>query len=267
MDLPKLKHLLPIPPISIAPGDTQDNWTNNDSAITDFSTQPVIVRNVGEIVYDGVSLHEIVGKTPSESANYAWQVRFLGTKDLAATLRFRRQDSSNFLSLKLNSTNQIIQLTKTENGIESLLTEAGFALQFQGVYKYILEAWTLDDVVYGFINGFKIVQATTSFVQFEPGFSLYFPSVGTADPPAIFNFSVLETEAYNNPEPLLDGSNLLWKFRISLKDQIENPSERTWDTYKEALKLYGLRNVGQTDSAWEQLGYPIRKPNAAEWFH
>ena len=64
-----------------------------------------------------------------------------------------------------------------------------------------------------------------------------------------------------------DDSNLYLEFRRRIKNEIEMPEERNWETFKRALELYNKhRNTGFTDEEWTNLGYPIKAPTAEEWF-
>ena len=124
----------------------------------------------------------------------------------------------------------------------------------------------LGRFLYGIINNFNVVRGSTKKFRTEPGFSFYFPTINSADNPAIFSVKVEET--YNAIDPSLpdNQSDLYLQFRLMIKDEIENPSTRTWSTYRRAVKLYEQRHVGISDAEWALLGYPIKNPESSEWF-
>ena len=97
---------------------------------------------------------------------------------------------------------------------------------------------------------------------------MYFPTID--DDPVILNdLRVSETEEYTSPPTrtlVTDPGDLYLQFRIAIKEKIENPSERTPETYSEAMRFYEQRDVGQLDETWADIGYPIQKPSAEEWF-
>jgi len=250
--------------LNISPRENQTDWDNTDGVIDDFAHNPLKVISAGELVYIGTSLHDLVAKKEDEKADYAIRTRIIGTENLQLDLRVRRQDENNFIALKMDFSTDIIKIVKVVGGTESTLNQASHDFKFSGKNKYDFEIRMLDRALYGFVNGFNIVTASTKEFRTEPGLSLYFPTVDI-DNPFIFSFSANETEAF--PDPATEGiDDIYLTFRISIKQQIEDPSERTWDTYVKAVKFYEQRNVGMPDASWEFLGYPIQKPSAEEWF-
>lgn len=252
---------------SIAPGETQTIWDNTDGVINNFYLHPLQIQAVGELTYVGTSLHDLVGKDDDEDADYAITLRVLGTDDLKLDLRVRRQDENNFIALKIDFSTDTIEIAKTIGGVETILDQASHDFKFAGQIKYDFELWMIGKFIYGFVNGFNIVQSSSKNFRREPGFSISFPAFNADDPPVMYTISATETEAFPEVTPLPnDPGDILVTFRQSIKQQIENPTIRTWDTYVKAVKFYEQRNVGMPDRSWEALGYPIRKPNAEEWF-
>lgn len=254
---------------SISPGQDQVIWDNTDGIIDKFYLHPLQIQAVGELTYIGTSLHDLAGKEDTEDADYAIKLRIMGTDDLQLDLRTRRQDASNFIALKINFTTDTISIVETIAGVETSLDSASHDFKFVGKVKYVLEIWTIGRFIYGFVNGFNIVKASTTSFRTEPGLSISFPTFNASDPPIMYTISAIETETFPDPTALSDNADpggLLLSFRESIKQQIENPSERTWDTYIKAMKFYEQRDVGMPDDVWEELGYPIKKPSAEEWF-
>lgn len=253
---------------SISPGDTQIIWDNTDGIIDKFYLHPLKVQAAGELTYIGTSLHDLAGKENTEDADYAIRLKIMGTDDLQLDLRTRRQDSSNFIALKINFTTDTISIVETIAGVETSLDSVSHDFKFAGRVKYVLELWTIGRFIYGFVNGFNIVQASTKSFRIEPGLSISFPTFNDSDAPIMYTISAIETENHPDPRPIPSGDpgGLFLSFRQSIKQQIENPLERTWETYVKAVKFYEQRNVGMPDDVWEELGYPIKKPSAEEWF-
>lgn len=211
-------------------------------------------------------MHEATGRAISEDADYAFQIRVLGTRNLRIDLRIRRQDENNFIALRVDFPTNTLKIVETIGGIETTLDELTRSFEFQGVHVYTFELWALGKFLYGFINNYNALRASTKNFRTEPGFSLNFPTVDSADFPAIASIAAGETFPQNAPSLPNDPSNLYLEFRLQIKEEIENPTTLTWATYQRALKLYEQRNVGAPDTTWESLGYPIRKPAAEEWF-
>lgn len=251
--------------LQIQPGDTQDNWTCPDSSIIDFATFPVNVRNPGEVIYTGLSLHDYLGLTSVDDANYAFVVQVLGTRNLQLDLRVRRVDENNFIALQIDSEADTVTLIKTESGVDTVLDQGTYSFEWEGIHFYNIEIGMYADTIIGLINHLEVVSATSVTFRTEPGFSLYFPTVDSQDIVALYQFKAIETLA-DIPPSLNDPDNLYLQFRLNIKEQIENPAEYTWESYQKAVKFYEQRHVGMPDKEWALLGYPIRKPVPAQWF-
>ncbi len=253
---------------SIGATETQTIWDNTDGVIESFSKHPLKVQTTGELIYVGTSLHDISGKEDNEDADYAVKLRVMGTQDLQLDLRLRRQDENNFIALKINATTDTISITETKAGVETTLDSASHDLKFLGRTRYDIELRMISRFLYGLINEYNIVTASTPSFRTEPGLSILFPTFNSADPPLLYTIFAIETENFPDAvDPLpSDPGELLISFRRSIKEEIENPSARTWTTYRRAVLFYEQRDVGMPDAAWEELGYPIKRPSAEEWF-
>jgi hypothetical protein len=193
----------------------------------------------------------------------------MGTEDLKVDIRVRRQDENNFIALKVDFSTDTIEIVETIAGVETVLDTASHDFKFTGHTKYDFEIMMLGRFLYGLVNGFNIVTASTKTFRTEPGLSISFPETNADDPPIMYYISAIETEATEDPTPPgenADPGGLLLSFRQSIKQQIENPAERTWESFVIATKFYEQRDVGLSDEQWEELGYPIEKPRAEEWF-
>lgn len=254
--------------LNVSPGEDQIIWDDSDNIVTDFASFPLKIQAAGELVYAGLSLDELTGKGTDEFADYAIKFRVMGTDDLQLDLRTHRQDENNFIALKVDFITDTIDLVETVGGMETTLDQASHNFKFLGRTKYDFELWRLNRFLYGFVNGFNIVTGSTTSFRTEPGLSILFPTFNSNDPPMIYTIVANEVEAFPDTVSLEnDPGGLLLEHRLSIKQQIENPSERTWETYVKAVKFYERRrDVGMPNEVWEQLGYPIKKPSSEEWF-
>ena len=252
---------------SIGPGETQILWDNTDGVIDKFYLHPLEVQAVGELIYIGTSLHELAAKDDTEDADYSIKLRVTGTDDLKLDIRARRQDVNNFIALKIDFITNTIKLVETIAGVETSLDSASHEFEWNGRIRYDFELMMIGTSLHGIVNGFNIVNATTTSFRTEPGISVSFPTFNADDPPVMYTISAVEAVAFPDPTSLpIDPGNILITWRQSIKEEIENPTARTWNTYRKAVKLYAQRSVGMSESAWEELGYPIKEPSAEEWF-
>lgn len=262
---PKNKSKLSLPDINlqVGAGKEQNTWTSN-GVINNFSTLPILVENTGELIYSGVSLHESSGQIGD--SNYSITIVFLGTKNLQFDFRVRRFDINNFIFMRISFLENTVSLIETINGVENILNKVTYPFNWHGLFRYNFEISMLNNFIYGLINGFNIVRGAIENFRTEPGFSLYFPTIESSDKPQIYNIFAVETVTHNSPSLPNDPNNLYLQYRLAIKEATENPSERTWESYDKAVKFYENRNVGVSDEEWENLGYPIKEPNSAEWF-
>lgn len=251
----------------ISPGSTQILWDNTDGIIDKFYLHPLEIQSAGELTYIGTSLHDLTARDTTEDADYLIRLRVMGTDDLQLDLRARRQDASNFVALKVDFLTDTIKLVETTAGVETTLDSASHDFKWNGRIKYNFELWMIGTSLHGVVNGFEIINATTTSFRTEPGISVSLPTFNSDDPAVLYSISATETEAFPSQQPLQnDPGDLLITWRQSIKEEIENPTVRTWSTYLKAVRLYEQRSAGMEESAWEQLGYPIEEPSAEEWF-
>jgi len=252
--------------LAVQPGEVTTTWSDPSFIVQDFTTFPLRIENPGELIYIGTTLHEAVGQTANNDANFSIQAPILGTRNMRFDLRFRRLDANNFIALRVDAPASTVKLVKVVSGTETVLAQASRTFEHLGVHFYTLEIWGFGRFLYGFINHYNILRTSEKFLRTEPGLSLNFPTIDEDDLPAIYHVRARELFAQNKPSSVTDGSDLYLQFRIDIKDQIENPTVKTWATFQHALRLYEQRNVGGPDRLWEERGYPIRKPTAEEWF-
>lgn len=258
--------------ITFAVGSTEEQiiWDNTDGVIDNFATTRKEIQGAGELIYIGTTLHDLAGNEDDEDANYSIKIKFMGTDDLQVDIRVRRQDENNFIALKIDFATDTIAIVETIAGAETTLTQASHDFKFDGRTKYEFEVMMLGRFIYGLVNDFNIIRASTKTFRTEPGLSISFPVFNENDPPVMYTIHSTETEAFSDPQPdaALDADpvGFYLTFRIAIKEQIENPAVRDWDSYVNAVKFYEQRNVGMSDELWEELGYPIKEPSAEEWF-
>lgn len=258
--------------ITFATSSTEEQiiWDNTDGVVDIFSTSAKKIQGAGKLIYIGTTLHDLAGKENNEDADYSIKIRFMGTDDLQVDLRVRRQDENNFIALKVDFTTDTIAVVETIAGVETSLDQASHDFKFDGITKYDFEIMMLGTSLHGVVNGFEIVQASTSSFRTEPGLSVSFPTFNENDPPIMYSIISTETEAFPDPQPdaVLSGDPVGFYliFRESIKEQIENPAVLDWDSYVKAVKFYEQRNVGMSDELWKEHGYPIQEPSAEEWF-
>jgi len=257
--------------ITFAIGTTEEQltWDNTDGAVDNFARHPMDIQSAGELIYTGTTLHDLAGKEDDEDADYAIRLLFMGTDDLQVDLRVRRQDENNFIALKVDFATDTIAIVETIAGVETTLAQASHDFKFEGIIKYAFEMIMIGSSLHGLVNEFEIVQTSTDSFRTEPGLSVSFPTFNENDPPVMFTIYSTETEAFPDLTPIpseADPVDFYLTFRQSIKEQIENPVVRDWDSYVKAVKFYEQRNVGLSDEVWEEFGYPIKSPAAEEWF-
>lgn len=241
-------------------------WDNTDSIIDRFDYYPIRANNAGELVYTGPSLHEATGLGDDDDANYSLTMTMIGTKDMRIDMRVRRLDENNYIAFRIDFPDNDVKIVKVVGGTETVLATADRTFEYQGVRKYRFAVWTFGRFIYGFVNGDAAVRASTPKMRTEPGISLNFPTVDADDPARIYALSATEVIGYPAPSLPSDNSDLYLQHRLMIKEAIENPSERTWATYRTALQYYEQRHFGRLDHVWAELGYPIKKPTPEEWF-
>lgn len=180
-------------------------------------------------------------------------------------IRGRRSDASNYVAMKINAANSTIQLVEKIAGVESVLTTANYVFHSDILVLYECGLWIMDEHIYARINGAEIVRTTTSVPKTAHGMSLYVPEVFDEDPVAFSHVAVKETTEHELPS--LNNDNLLVMFRDMVKNNIECPNHRDWETFKRAKKLYErFKDLGYSDETWTNFGFPLEKPQAETWF-
>ncbi len=254
-------------------GIFSSSWDNTDGAfILDVDwpstrTSHITGSQAGELIYSGDTLHDLAAQDDTDNANFAIKVSFVGTDDTKLTIRGRRQDASNHVGFTLDFVANTISLVESTAGTETILTQLSHPLDGSGTIKYIAELWMFEGKLTGVINGYHIIQINSRAFITEPGLSLYVPSVDTSSPIKIMKAQMFILEEQVAPQLENDLSDLYVAFRKSMKNEIENPAERTWETFTLAHDLYTkFKDRGHLDQQWEELGYPIREPSPEEWF-
>ncbi len=241
------------------------SWTQESGTFSTLSEHYMKVTSPGEISYSGTSLDQLRTRTTG-SANYALSLYFRGQENMKFEIRGRWADSNNYVALTIDFENNEVQLVSYTAGV---LADSSPVVShsFKEDAPYSVELIMYGVVSIAFING-SIVDTTTMGGKLtNHGFSIYVEEA-TETYPIIFNaFAAFEVEEY--PEESLEDqtSNLLLQSRKSIQERLENPSSKTWDTYREARKIWRYqRNQGHTHRAWIALGYPIHDPASEEWF-
>ena len=130
---------------------------------------------------------------------------------------------------------------------------------------YEAELWMSGSFIFGFINGKEVARTTLPDFTSSHGFSLNVPEINEGDAATFNEVRVRELTAFASPS--LDTSDLTVLFRVMMKEEIEEPTVRSWETYKRAKLLWERhRNLGRSDHTWGLQGYPIKKPTTEQWF-
>lgn len=252
--------------LPVAPGTTQDFWDNSAEVIDDFTVSPLRAYSAGELIYTGPSLQDAMGKLSTEDADYNLNMHVLGTKALQFELRTRREDADNYIALEVDFSENTMRLLQVVSGVETVLTEDTRTLEYEAIRSYTFAISVMGENIFGFINGYSLLTASSAQHKTKSGVSLFFPRIDSEEAPIIFGIEATEAIPYVGITQDVDPSDLYLQFRLLITEEIENPTEKTWATYQRALKLYEQRNVGSPDETWASRGYPLRKPSAEEWF-
>ncbi len=241
-----------------------DHWTENPSA--SFTTASGLLLEAllaGELVYSGTALDELRLVAASE-ANYAICATFLGREDLKVEIRGRRLDANNFIGLYIDLEANTVSIRRMLAGVPTTLA-ATHTFKVDGTDIYEASLWMNGDYLYGFINGKEVVQTDATNFQTSHGFSINIPELNEGDGATFNEVKVFELSDFSSPS--LNPVNLQVLFRVMMKEEIEEPSVRSWQSYQRARLLWERhRNFGRSDGAWEALGYPIKEPTTEQWF-
>lgn len=224
----------------------------------------------GELVYAGSALHLLRnhgGDFNLADANYGFKVWLRGQDDLVFQIRTRRIDSTNYDFAEFNFPGNSITLA-TMHGAATVTGNYGHTLTTGS--HYLMEFWQFDRRAIVLVNGSVIVD-TALIAGFTPfggwpithGFSLSVEQIPT-DGAIIAAMRAYELTDEIEPQ---DTEDLFARHRSALKDSIEDPPERTWDSFKKAHHdAKAHRNHGRSEQKWNNSGYPIRPPRTEDWF-
>lgn len=245
--------------------DVPSHWTCNPSR--SFTTKDGMVMQCideGELIYNK-SLTDLQIRNTPEQSNYSISWTTIGRENMNFEIRTRRLDENNFLSFEIDAENNLIQLKQTISDIETILTTKEYIFHHDILVVYEVSIITLNSYVYGYINGDKILEANTVLSPTYHGMSLYVPFVFDDDPVAFSLVSIQETT--EQEDPILNNDNLLVMFRELIKNNIECPTHKDWETFKRAYELYHrFKDLGYKDATWTNFGYPIKEPKSQSWF-
>ena len=242
-------------------------WSNSSSAFTTADRINLKAVSAGELIYTGTSLRELAKDSTGSDADFSIIVQCIGAKNAKFSIRGRRQDANNHISLSVDFSTNKLRIIETTAGTEVVLNTGTHTLRTTGLNIYTFGLWMQGSNLHARINAFEFITAVNSSFVTKNGFSIYVPEVNTSDPLLITAVLAHELKAQVAPSKEGDPSNLLVTFRKQIKETIEDPAERTWATFVEAINAYNQgKDVGFTNETWEELGYPIQRPTAEEWF-
>lgn len=242
--------------------DLPDEWTAISGQFSTSNEKELICTSPGILRYTGIALSDLLNFT---APNFAWVVRLFGQENTVFTLRVREDHSAGtYLGVKIDFANN--QITVIDNGLVLTTHVLDYTLKSASIDYYDIELITMGANDYWvLINGNPVFNNSPvlSGNHVADGFSI---EVNSEDEIAFSKFAVHDIVAFPDPPAEEDLSNLFLVFRKEMKEQIENPTERTWETYKAARRLWKARNsFGLSNEQWENLGYPIREPLPEEW--
>lgn len=245
-----------------------DTWTVADGSFSGFSEKDVVVTEApAELLYNGTNLNELKRRNFTDDANFVIVFRFFGRQNLKCSIRGRRQDSSNFISFSVDFENGTTSLSKTVAGVETILDSSTHTFDYEEIKYYSLELWMFEEFLYGKINKDTVVSAVDAAFREEPGFSIFVPEIDETDPIRFNVIAVHEPIEQDDPQLEGDPSNLHVVFRKNLEEIVERPTEKTWESYTKAFKMWSkFKDQGYKDPSWGLLGYPIEPPRTEFWF-
>lgn len=237
-------------------------WSLVSGEFTTSDEKRLICQSPGILRYIGTS---VMTRAKIANPDFAWVLRLFGQSELQCQLRVRENISGNaYIAVEINFPENTISVI--EDNI--VIASRSYALRTDNITYYSVELWTLSSNLYWVvINGNPALFGTYNNSHTHDGFSLEvlrIPSNGAK----FSKFAVHKISAYNEPATVIDGSNLFLLFRMAIKQEIEDPLVRNWETFERARKLWTFhRDVGKSNSSWEQDGYPIREPLPEEWLN
>jgi len=241
-----------------------DEWMVESGSFTTADGNNLKVTSPGTLVYKGIPLDQLVTGLPS--ADFGWAVRVWGQENLIFTIQARRSSSTKYVGLTVNFVNDTLTVTDVDGANSSISIPYNLST-VENVY-YSFELWLIgDQQFFVFVNENPALSGTIAASHAQDyGFALNVSGIPT-DGAQFSAFGVNEIMEQFDPDPVIDGSNLFILLREQIKDEIENPSTRNWESFHRARKLWNQqRNVGKSHETWTAMGYPIREPLPEEWF-
>ncbi len=245
-----------------------DEWTVASGSFTTANEINLVASAAGTLVYSGTPLNELLTGLPS--ADFGWAVRVWGQENLIFTIQARRSSSTKYVGLTVNFVNDTLTVTDVDGTTSSSTVSYNLATDKSAYYSF--ELWLIgNQEFFVFVNENPVLSGTTAASHAQDyGFALDVSGIPTGpdtDGAEFAAFGVNEIMEQFDPDPIIDGSDLFLEFRQQMKNEIENPSTRNWESFQRARKLWDKqRNVGKNHLVWTAMGYPIREPLPEEWF-
>lgn len=203
-------------------------------------------------------------RNPKSKPNYGIFWTTIGRENMIFEIRARRVDENNYVSMEIDSINNVIKIKQKISGSENTLASTNYNIVHEILTVYEFGFIMLNDHLSARINGNQVLTADCQLFDAH-GTSINVPSVFEEDPIAFSALNIYETYEYNQPQ--LNNDNLIVLFREMIKNNIECKNDRTWNTFKRAKKLYDLyKNFGFSDRTWTHFGFPIEEPKSETWF-
>lgn len=238
-------------------------WLVESGTFTSSKEDKLLVTSPGQLVYQGTSLNNLQ-RIASVNANYVIVARFVGQENMKLEIRGRRADNDNYIAFGLDFEEQHVYMEGISGiaGFDRIYVNHTFTVDKQ----YNIQLWMLDEMLLGVINNGLLIHKQYDQNKTNHGFSISVPDI-VNDPIFLFAIGVFELKPPVIPGEVVDGSDQLLNYRQQIKEEIENPSDKNWDTFKRAHYSWDWhRNLGHMDIGWQDLGYKIRRPYTEDWF-
>ena len=245
--------------------DLPDHFSIISGSWTTAGETTLKASEPGELLYSGDDLHDIKRETGSD-ANFALTVGVFTTEDLKFSIRGRRVDADNFVSVNVDFESQTISLSETIGASTTTLASADHSWIEEGLIQYNIGLWMNGNVLKAYVGRQCFLEARSLSDTTVSGFSLSVPEMWE-DTPVNFGMVVVnETDVYPNQQPV-PVDNLWLDWRLEVKQRIEQPAVRTWETFIQARILWQRAiNDGMTNESWQNYGYPVEEPTPESWF-
>lgn len=223
-----------------------------------FANRNFTVTSTGQILYDTVSLEDLKVKDRTDSANYSFVLRMKAQEGFKFQIRGRYTNDDNYLYLDVDISDNLFRLGGVSNGTELASSEVEHALTI-GEY-YSIELWVIDNEMFCVINGSKVIEHTLDYFKTVHGFALNISHI--TDPVTMHRFVVHELLP-QVPEQEIEETLLVLNRRI-LIDFLEDDTT-DFAAFKKKHYLWEQgRNIGFSDSVWQSLGFPLKRPSAED---